>query len=170
MTNVLVVYFSRTGQTRRLAMRLALELQGTPAEIREQSPRSGVFGRMQAGALSLLGREVEIRPMRRDPAAYELVLIGTPMLGWRLAAPVRTFARQWNHQLRHVAFFASAPPEEARVAFEEMELLLGRPPVAELALATTDIDRLDSAKCRSRLRAFAQRLQPWVENERREAA
>ncbi len=65
---VLVVYHSRTGHTRRLAERIAQELQADLAAIEEQHPASGPAGWLRTRLQALLGQATPIRPPRRSPA------------------------------------------------------------------------------------------------------
>lgn len=160
---VLVVYHSRSGHTRRLAERLAQELQADLAAIEERHPADGPVGWLRTHLQALLGQAAPIRPPRRSPADYDLVLLGTPVLGWRLAAPVRTFAREWRGRLPSVAFFATSNGADARPAFEELRRLIGRPPLAELVVDADAIGALPLARGRARLRQFVRELQPAAE-------
>lgn len=157
---VLVVYHSRSGHTRRLAERLAQELQADLAAIEERHPAHGPMGWLRTRLQALLGQAAPIRPPRRSPADYDLVLVGTPVLGWRLAAPVRTFARDWRGRLPNVAFFATSNGADARPAFDELRRLLARPPLAELVIAADAIGALPLARGRSQLRQYVRQLQP----------
>lgn len=160
---VLVVYHSRSGHTQRLAEQLAQELRADLAAIQEQKPADGAVGWLRTRMQALLGQATPIRPPRRSPADYDLVLVGTPVLGWRLAAPVRTFARSCRGQLTSVAFFATSNGADARPAFDELRQLIGRPPLAELVIDAEAIGALSLARGRSHLRQFVRQLQARFE-------
>jgi hypothetical protein len=86
----LVVFYSLTGTTRRVAQALAAELGAELEEIRcpEYPPRvSSAFGRpgTQAGG----ARSPEIGPPERKPSDYDLVVVGGPVWGWNACTPVR---------------------------------------------------------------------------------
>lgn len=157
---VLVVYFSRTGTTRRLAERLARELDGTLMPITETRSRLGLLGYPRSLIEAVSGRDVPIDPPRRDPRDYDLVLIGTPVWGWHLSSPVRAFARQWGRRLKHVAFFCTMGGSGERPAFDELRRLCGQVPLAELALQASDLEHLARGDLRSRIQRYVRQMQP----------
>ena len=162
---VLVVYHSRTGHTQRLAQQLAQALGAELATIEEQRPAQGALGWLRTRLQAALGHEPPIRPPRRSPEGYDLVLVGTPVLGWRLAPPVRSFARAWRGRLPEVAFFATSNGADARPALDELRRLLGRPPLAELVIEAEAVGALPLARGRSQLRQFVGRLQAWQQRQ-----
>ncbi len=166
---VLVVYYSRNGHTERLAQRLAQDLGGEAVAIEEQQPADGVWGALRNRVQSLLGREAAIRPTRRSVADCDLVLLGTPVIGGRLAAPVRTFARLWCGRLPRVAFFATSNGRDARPALDELRRLLGRAPLAELVVDAEAIGALQSARWRARVRQFVLRVKGELDAHREAA-
>lgn len=151
---VLVVYFSRTGHTRRLAERLARLLDAPAEAIREPGTRLGFFGYQRSLFEAVSGRDARIGPLRRDPADFDLVLIGTPVWGWHLSSPVRAFARQWCRRLPRVAFFCTMGGSGERAAFDELRRLVGRRPMAELALDEHEVGRMGTSQVKSRIDRF----------------
>ncbi|MCK4376551.1 MAG: flavodoxin, partial [Candidatus Brocadiae bacterium] len=74
----LVVYYSRSGTTRKAAEAIAGLLGCDIEEILDRKDRSGVTGYLVSLKDSALRKPAEIEPVRRDPADYDLVVIGTP--------------------------------------------------------------------------------------------
>jgi menaquinone-dependent protoporphyrinogen IX oxidase len=156
---ILVVYYSRTGRTRLLAERLARDLDANTVAITEPRHRQGLFGYQRSVLEAISGRAVPIDPLRRHPGAYDLVLVGTPIWGWNLASPVRAFARQYGRSVRRVAFFCTMGSSGNRPAFDELRRLIGRAPVAELALTEAEMQWTGRADVRVKIRHFVDRLQ-----------
>lgn len=154
----LVVYYSRTGHTRQLAERLAHALDADLAPITELGGRQGLAGYRRSLCDVLWGRDVPIQPLRRNPAQYDLVLVGTPVWAWRVAAPVRAFARRHGRSVRRTAFFCTAGGSGQRSALDQLRRLMGRVPVAELALSEAELQRLGRADVRAKVRQFTDRL------------
>lgn len=167
---VLVVYYSRTGHTRRLAERLARELRGSAMPITEPRSRLGFLGYQRSLFEAVAGRDATIDPPRRDPRDYDLVLIGTPVWGWSLSSPVRAFARQWGRKLKQVGFFCTMGSGGDRGAFDELRRLIGHAPLAELALTDRELPLLNKGETRNRVDRFLHRLQPQHEAVMRQAA
>lgn len=153
MNKTLIVYHSRTGHTKRVAQALAQRLDADLDEIRIVQPLAGIAGYAMCAIEAIAGLAPALRPMHRNPAAYELVLVGTPVWFWSLASPVRSWLER-NPLKRRVAFFCTMGGSGAGRVFATMAELAGREPAATLALLENELDRPFEDK----LDAFAKRL------------
>ena len=136
---VLVVYYSRTGYTKRVAHSLARRLNANLEEI-GADPRAGARGYLRCALESLLKLQTTIQPPQRDPAAYGLVLLGGPVWVWGLSSPVRSYLMQRRRRLPPLAFFCTMGGSGAQRVFDTMTTLAGKRPLATLALTDRDID------------------------------
>jgi flavodoxin len=154
MKRTLIVFHSRSGHTKRVAQALARRLDADLDEIRIVQPLRGIAGYAMCAIEAVACLTPALRPMRRDPAAYELVVIGAPVWFWSLASPARSWLEA--HPLtRRVAFFCTMGGSGAGCVFATMAELAGRQPAATLALT----DRQLEAPLEPQLEAFARRLQ-----------
>lgn len=154
MNRTLIVYHSRTGYTRRVAQALARRLGADLDEIRIVQPMRGALGYAACAIEAIAGLTPALRPMRKDPADYALVVVGTPVWFWHLSSPVRSWLAQ--HRPKHrVAFFCTMGGSGAQRVFAAMARLLGKRPVATLALTDAQIE----AGADDRLDAFVRSLQ-----------
>jgi flavodoxin len=151
----LVVFYSRTGNTRRLARAIAGALNAEIEEIADQANRRGLFGYLRSGNEGWFGRRAEIRPVRHDPRAFDVVIVGTPIWRVSVSSPVRTYVQDHATEMRNVAFFCTFGSFGSRYVFGEMEELCGKPPLATLACREREIASPDLA---SAVDAFAGRL------------
>lgn len=88
---ILILYYSRTGRTERLAQRLADSL-GADLERLICKRYDGSFWRyLLAGYDSLTEKHPAVSPLRKNPADYDLVLLGFPIWTSYPAVPVRSF-------------------------------------------------------------------------------
>ena len=146
---ILVVYYSRSGNTRRLARELAVALDADLAEIFEPRARAGLFGfiRCAFDAWRLRFPPVEVLP---DAARYRTVVLGGPIWIGRLAAPVRSYARELRTRDGALGFFCSLGGSDPRDAFDDLGALCGRAPLATLAVdashAEPDAHRTELAR------------------------
>ncbi len=96
-------------------------------------------------------------------------MIGTPVWFWRLSSPVRSWLAQHRPQ-RRVAFFCTMGGSGAQRVFATMAALLGKPPVATLALTEAQIAR----GCDEQLDAYVRSLKsgraPQASSRRTRAA
>jgi flavodoxin len=135
----LVVYYSRTGVTRTVAQALAGRLGADLEELRDRKSRGGPLGWIGACMDAGRKRPTEIDPPAKDPAAYELVLIGTPVWAFTMAPAVRTYLSQHGRAIAKAALFCTMGGSGDQKTFAHMAELLGRPPVATLALLERDV-------------------------------
>jgi flavodoxin len=154
MSKTLIVYHSRSGYTRRVAQALARRLGADLDEIRIVQPMNGAMGYLMCAIEAIAGLTPALRPLRKDPADYELVVVGTPVWFWSPASPVRSWLMQHGRLRGRVAFFCTMGGSGAARAFAAMTELAGKVPAGTLALADRQID----AGADDRIDAFAQSI------------
>ena len=152
---VLVTYYSRTGVTRLAAQELARRLGADVEEIIDTKPRGGVIGWLVAGKDASLKRLTRIKPVSKDPAAYELVVIGTPVWAFTMAPAVRTYITDHRQAFEKVAFFCTMGGSGDARTFRHMSELAGTTPLATLALMEKDVR---SGRHAAKLEAFVNQL------------
>jgi len=149
---VLVAYYSRTGHTRQVAEAIAAQLGADLEPIVDRANRRGFFGYLRAGRDAIRGRLTEIDPPRRDPAAYDLLVVGTPVWGSSLAPAVRTWLAVRPGGLPDTALFLTHGGSGRERVFAQMTGLCGRFPLAALAVREQE---LKEGGWEGRTRAFA---------------
>lgn len=126
----LVVYFSLSGHTRQVASEIATRCSADLEAIDDPQDRSGVWGYLRSGWQAMWRAAPPIKPAVRDPAGYDLVIIGTPIWNFGLAPPVRTYALQYAGHFKQVAFFCTEGGSGDQRAFDELTRICGKTPVA----------------------------------------
>jgi len=103
---VLIVYYSKTGTTRKLAQMLCKKLDADIEELEDKKKRSGILGWIIGGKDGMKKIPTEIGKLRHDPSKYDLVLVGGPLWGFNSVAPAaRTFTVQNAGVIKKAAFF-----------------------------------------------------------------
>lgn len=138
---VLVVFFSRTGTTRRLAEHIARAAQADVEELREARNRRGIVGWLRSGYEGTYRLSAEILPLRRDVRDYDLVYVGSPTWNRSLASPVRRFLTDYAEALPNVALFATCAGQGATDVIAQMTEAMAHPPLATLAMLASDVTR-----------------------------
>ncbi|MBW9105183.1 flavodoxin family protein [Paraburkholderia phenoliruptrix] len=160
---VLIVFFSRTGTTRRLATALAGLSSADVEEICDYTERRGASGYLHCVFDSWRKRPAEIVPTGLDPSQYDLVVIGTPVWAGAVSAPVRAYLLQNRSKLRHVAFFCTLGGLGAEGVFDEMRALAGKAPVAQCKVRAAEIEHGVAAAA---FEAFAATLKQHLAHDR----
>ena len=91
MSDKLVVYYSRTGGTRKAAEKLAEYLECDLAEITVNKSYKGPFGYLAAGRSAIRGETIEITGPDIKTEAYETVIVCSPVWASGIPPAVRSF-------------------------------------------------------------------------------
>lgn len=91
--NILIVYFSRSGNTRRMANLIQKEVGGTIHEIRPQVPYPSSYDAVvdQAGEEIQAGYKPKLQSKLDHIESYDTVFVGSPNWWNTIAPPVATF-------------------------------------------------------------------------------
>ena len=122
-----VVFYSRTGRTRKVAERLAALLKADMEPLRETDTRRGFWGYLRAGRDAMLKRSATLQPLAHNPADYDVVVLGTPIWAFTICPALRTFLEQHAAAIRHAALFCTHGGGGPARAPAEVESLLGIP-------------------------------------------
>lgn len=136
---ILVVFYSRTGTTKKLGQFLAEKLGSDIEEIKDSVDRSGARGYIISGRDAMRRKLTKLQNTKFNSADYDLVVIGTPIWGWNMSVPVRTYIAENVDNFKKIAFFCTMGGSGDKKAFREMETVIGKKPVATLALLTRDV-------------------------------
>lgn len=157
MDSILVVCYSYSGTTRRLAQLLCSHHGWPLGEILDERPRAGAAGTWRCVLDSLLKRHPLVRYQGPDPEDFHTVVLMSPIWVYRLAGPMRSFIATHRDVLRRVAVISTMGSAGASNAVQEISHVLGRPPI--LADAYTTRETEDGSGI-ARLDAFGDRLMP----------
>ena len=125
MNDVLCIYYSRTGNTKKAMKMVALELDAEVVELRDDAKRSGFFGWLRCGRDAVRRTTDPIRPVRtsRPLSEYRLVIIGTPVWAGRCSSVVRSFLKEHGADIPAAAYLATRRSlRRSEEVFEQMDL------------------------------------------------
>lgn len=161
----LVVYYSRTGVTKKACNAIADALRSLdpPVEVEVEeivdlTDRSGALGYARGGKDAMLKRSTEIEPIAAEVAEFDLVVIGTPVWAWSGAPATRAFCERFADQLDTVAFVATMGGSGDGGAYRVMEEYCGSKPLATLTLLEKHVKAGDEEKYLRPVEAFAREL------------
>ncbi len=122
----LVVYFSRMGYTKKAALEEANRTGGMLYEIKATQRTEGTTGFWWCGRFGMHRWEMPIEPIGVDLSQFERVTICSPIWVFHIAAPVRTFCKAANGDIKKADYilvhFQNVKYENAA---REMDSLLG---------------------------------------------
>ena len=136
----LVVYYSRTGTTRKVAEAISKILKCDIDEIVDTKNRNGPLGYLISGREAMRKQLTEIKKPKRNPKLYDVVIIGTPVWGFTMSSPVRTYLTQSKGLLKKAAFFCThggMPKTTCR----DMEELCGKKAVGSMYIHESEVGK-----------------------------
>jgi len=137
--NTIVVYYSRTNTTKRVAEDIAANLHCPSEALVAQKYDSGIIGFFTAGMDAILKPKTGIKPVNHDPSAFDLVVICTPVWVGTACEPVRAYIAGHAGAFEGVAFVSTSTWSGGAVAFKEMERACGIVPRATLDLNENEV-------------------------------
>jgi menaquinone-dependent protoporphyrinogen IX oxidase len=137
--SVLVVYYSRTGTTAKLGKSIAQELRCDSEAIVREREQKGFFGWWVCGFEAFYKRTPAIKPVQKDPSAFDLVIIGSPVWAGTVASPARTYLAAHAQNFKKVAFFSTAGSQAEPRIFMDMESVCSRVPLVTLLLPAEEV-------------------------------
>jgi len=138
--STLIVCYSNTGTSRRVADLLASQFKWPRGEVRETRSRAGTAGMLRCVADSLLKRHPAISYEGPDPRSFGTVVLIAPIWLAELAGPMRSFVRDHGTALKRVAVISVMGGKGATNAFAEIDRILGRPPILSTSFTARDVD------------------------------
>jgi len=136
---VLIVYYSKTGHTQKIAQDIAKQMDAEIEEIIDQKKRTGVLGFITGGRDAMTKKETLISRMRKNPANYKLVILGSPIWAGNIAPAVRTYINRYRDSLPPVAFFFSSGGKTPDQVFEKLSGVVKEKPVVMTGLSHSEI-------------------------------
>lgn len=157
---ILVIYYSLTGNTRKVGDLLAAKLSGEAAEIRCEAYR-GPFGGIRQ-AWDIFGARKPSVQFDVAPEQYDMIVAGGPVWAGRPAPPLRTFVSELRHPGGLALFLTcngTSKNFSGEKALAEIAAAASGVPLAtglfkEAAIATAEIDALAADFAREILAAM----------------
>ena len=155
MKRTLIVYYSRTGYTRRIAEELAALVDADLEPIKEDRSRKGIVEFFRSAIEAYWARPAKIRQAAHTPGNYDLVIFGTPVWSGHVCSPMLGYLKAHKDQVDRYAVFCTEGSSNGAVALEQFAGIIGKPAEAELILTDKEID---TGKEKLLVKRFTERL------------
>jgi menaquinone-dependent protoporphyrinogen IX oxidase len=112
----LVVYYSQSGNTARVARDIAKRMGADLESIQDRHYEVGFLGYLKAVVDAVRGVSAVIDEPMLNPGDYALTIIGTPVWAGHMTPAVRAYLQKYQRSFGDVAFFVtSADTDSARI-------------------------------------------------------
>lgn len=136
----LVVFYSRTGSTKKIAQTLAKKLGADLDEIIDHTNRSGIKGWILGGRDAMKKSLTEIS-VKKNPKNYDLVIIGTPIWVGASTPAFRTYLTQFKNDLKKAAIFTTSGSDGPEKTVAVFENITGQKCFASFGLTGSDLSQ-----------------------------
>jgi flavodoxin len=138
----LITFYSRTGNTKKMGELIAKNLQCDIDEIIDHTDRSGIKGWIMGGHDAVKKLLTKISFIK-NPADYDLVIIGTPIWAWNATPAVRTYLTDNKNKIKKVAFFTTSTSDSPDKTVTYLEELLAKKCLASVGWTNAEINQGD---------------------------
>lgn len=139
MNPCLIVYYSRSGVTAKVATALAQACGADLEQIHDVRPRGGLAGYLRSAWQALRKLPAEIAPPLHRPADYPLIVLGTPVWAGQMSAPMRSYMLQQREHFRRVGLFCTMGVTGGPDVLTTMAELCNKLPAASMCLQHGDV-------------------------------
>ena len=136
----LVVYYSRSNITKKLAENIANKINADIEEVIPKVNYQGKIGYVRGGKDAITEKIVELEALKYDPQDYDLVYIGAPVWASKAANPIISYLKQNEGKFGEVKFFMTAGSSGFESSFKQMEKY-SKKPLKTLALTTKEVKK-----------------------------
>ncbi len=144
---ILVVYYSRSGSNEKIANELQQKLGCDIEKIVDTVNRKGVLGFLKSGRAARAKKMSKIKPIEKDPSAYDVVIVVCPFWAGLMPPPIRTYISENKDKLGMVALLSvSGAGEGNDKAIPDLEEALAKKVSAALLLKTNELKHGDYEK------------------------
>ncbi len=162
----LIAFYSLEGNTRFVAQAMAEAVQADLLELELLKPMpQGFFKYLWGGMLSLFKAKPALRPWSRDIGQYDLIVIGTPVWGDQVAAPLNTFNALNPLRDRKIALFCCSGGGQKKVLSAMRRMWAGNDIVGETEFINTL--QLDPEKNKQQAQVWVQQMVSSLTKEER---
>ncbi len=137
----LVVYYSRTNITKKLAENIASKINADLEEIIPKVNYNGKIGYARGGKDAITEKIIDLEPLSKDPQDYDIVYLGAPVWASKAANPLITYIKQNEGKFSNVKLFATAGGSGFESTFKQLEEYTKVKPQATLALTTKEVKK-----------------------------
>ncbi len=133
----LVVYYSRSGNTRKISNEIAREMNAELDEIVSLRGYRSVFGYIKAGYHALTNKIVKIKFIKNIDS-YAWVIIATPNWGARMASPIFSYLKLHDLTNKNIGVCCVQGGGGGEKVIKQMEEVIGKKARAELIINQID--------------------------------
>lgn len=142
MSDVLCIYYSRTGKTKKAIEEISKALDAETVSITDNVNRDGWRGFLRSGLDAMRKTTKPLQSYQTEKALkdYRLVILGTPIWAGRCSSVVRSFLNTSGRKLTNVAYVVTrGSGNKYEEVYGQMDHYLKKPHVLAVSLRSDSV-------------------------------
>lgn len=136
----LIIYYSRTGLTKKLANSIREKLPDCDIEeIKTKTSRTGMIQYLLSGKEAVQEKITDIENTIYDPKNYDRIIIGTPIWAANISSPIRTYIEKNKNSFKKVFAFFTQGSSGAERAILKLQKALNQNISTSLILSSKEV-------------------------------
>lgn len=119
----LVVYYTRTGNTKKIALKLKTIMHATCEALVDKDSYKGAIGFIKGGYKSVKKKNGVIEPVKYNPADFDEVIVLSPVWAGTITPAVRTYLKEFGKTIKSVSLITVAASSDESAAVKEINEL-----------------------------------------------
>jgi len=121
----LVLYYSRTGNTKFVAEEIAKATKADIEEIIDKKKRTGIVGWVIAGYDANRMKQANIKKLKSNIKKYDTIFIGQPVWAWTINPAIRALFDKNDLSGKKIVLFCTMDGQNDGHCLEHTEAILG---------------------------------------------
>ena len=138
--SILIAYYSRSGNTEKVAQLIQKKLNCDIEEVIEDKNHNGAGGYLKGAFESVRNKGSSIKTVNKNPSDYDLIIIGSPVWASGPASPMITYLEENKDKIKDVAIFATFKGSGQEKLFNKVEKITSLEAKATLGLSEKELD------------------------------
>ena len=142
MKDILCIYYSRTGNTKKAMEEIAEALDAELLELRDGVDRGGLRGWIRSGRDAMRRTTEPLLSFQTGQGLpkYRLVILGTPVWAGRSSAVMRSFLKDRGGEIRNAAYVLTrSSGSQYQEVYRQMDLCVPAGHLAAVSLRSGDV-------------------------------
>jgi len=160
MKEVLVVYYTRTGNSERLADEISIKLHAVKDRIISDTKYKGISGFVRGVVRTIRKKEDNIK-YGKDSSKYRVLVIVSPIWSSNIPPAVRKYIKENINEIQNYGFIINGSFKENHKAYKNFTKELPDPISEYIA----DNSNIEYEICQKDLEDFADKIRAIIEQE-----
>lgn len=138
--NILVVYFTRSGRSEKIALELNKHYKCMVEKINEEENRNGILGYIKSAFQGIKKSTCSINKVKYNPKNFNITIIITPLWAGNLSSPVRTYLQKYSDKINDYGIIVTHNSSSCKEAENEIQSILHKEPIFAVEYKKKHID------------------------------